>query len=189
MSKAADKILTTAEYLFNQHSFSSVGVDLIRDASGSSKTTMYTHFKNKQQLIAEVLTQRDLRFKTSLDEYIGTATGVAALEKILQWHLDWFQQDHFKGCLFVRVVAETTTEQTELQHIAQQHKQWIYQRIQQTCQSLQNSEQVTLLFYTQLEGLISRFLVEGYNVIAAQKQQQLIMSMIELLQHHKMEEV
>ena len=48
MSKSADKILKTAENLFNKHSFVAVGVDLIRDESGCSKTTMYTYFKNKQ---------------------------------------------------------------------------------------------------------------------------------------------
>ena len=40
MSKSAQKILATAEKLFNENSFVAVGVDLIRDESGCSKTTM-----------------------------------------------------------------------------------------------------------------------------------------------------
>ena len=47
MSKSALKILDTAEKLFNENSFVGVGVDLIRDESGCSKTTMYTYYKNK----------------------------------------------------------------------------------------------------------------------------------------------
>ena len=108
MSKSAIKILTTAEELFNKNSFTSVGVDLIRDESGCSKTTMYTYFKNKHQLVVEVLKQRDLRFRQSLMEYVADAQGIDALEQIYDWHMLWFQQDHFKGCLFVRAVAEST---------------------------------------------------------------------------------
>ena len=40
MSKSAHKILDTAEKLFYENSFVGVGVDLIRDESGCSKTTM-----------------------------------------------------------------------------------------------------------------------------------------------------
>ncbi len=68
MSKSAIKILNTAEALFNQHSFSSVGVDLIRDESGCSKTTLYTHFTNKQHLVEAVLARRDQRFRANLIE-------------------------------------------------------------------------------------------------------------------------
>jgi hypothetical protein len=53
MSKSALKILDTAEKLFNENSFVGVGVDLIRDESGCSKTTMYTYYKNKNQLICQ----------------------------------------------------------------------------------------------------------------------------------------
>ncbi|MFH4338231.1 TetR/AcrR family transcriptional regulator, partial [Acinetobacter baumannii] len=103
MSKSALKILDTAEKLFNENSFVGVGVDLIRDESGCSKTTMYTYYKNKNQLVKSVLVARDERFKQSLLGYVGDATGLEAINKILDWHTNWFRQDFFKGCLFVRV--------------------------------------------------------------------------------------
>lgn len=183
MSKSAIKILNTAEALFNQHSFSSVGVDLIRDESGCSKTTLYTHFTNKQHLVEAVLSRRDQRFRANLIEKIGDATGLDALEKIFDWHIAWFQADHFKGCLFVRATAEADQQDNAIQYIAKQHKSWLYQLIQQHSQSLKNAEQVTLLFYTQLEGLISRCLVEGFNLEQANQQKKLIFQLIALLQN------
>lgn len=162
MSKSALKILHTAEQLFNEKSFTSVGVDLIRDLSGCSKTTMYTYYKNKNQLVNAVLIARDQSFHHQLLAYIDGAQGKAALYKILDWHVQWFKQDTFKGCLFIRAVAESNHLDQELHLIAQQHKQWIKQLIFQNC-PIYNQQQIAELIYTLIEGLISRFLVDGFD--------------------------
>lgn len=163
MSKSANKILETAEDLFNQHSFVAVGVDLIRDQSGCSKTTLYTYFKNKQQLILAVLAQRDLRFRQALTQYVAAEHGLEAIKKIFDWHMQWFQHDDFKGCLFVRAVAESSTQDQHVIAVAQAHKQWLRQLIEQHCQNFNHADAISQLSYHLLEGLISRFLVEGYD--------------------------
>lgn len=171
MSKSAEKILDTAEQLFNQHSFVAVGVDLIRDQSGCSKTTLYTYFKNKQQLIVEVLKKRDLDYRQSLIDYVAAHTQLEALQRILDWHMQWFQSDRFKGCLFVRAVAESSQQDQEVIQLARAHKHWLRDYIQQQCQGLAHAEEISSLFALLIEGLISRFLVEGYDaeVAAASK--------------------
>ena len=162
MSKSALKILRTAELLFNENSFTSIGVDLIRDVSGCSKTTMYTYYRNKNQLMNAVLIARDQRFHHQLFAYIGDAQGKAAIYKILDWHVQWFKQDTFKGCLFIRAVAESRHLDHEFHSIAQQHKQWIKQLIFQNC-PINDQGQIAELIYTLIEGLISRFLVDGFD--------------------------
>ncbi|MEG0344435.1 MAG: TetR/AcrR family transcriptional regulator [Acinetobacter sp.] len=179
MSKSAIKILTTAEELFNKNSFTSVGVDLIRDQSGCSKTTMYTHFKNKQQLVVEVLKQRDLQFRQSLMEYVADAQGLDALEHIYDWHMLWFQQDHFKGCLFVRAVAESAVEDLEITQISIAHKIWLRQLIHHYSLQINQDQLIADLFYNLVEGLISRFLVEGFNSEIAQQQKNTIIQLIQ----------
>ncbi|OTG86684.1 TetR family transcriptional regulator [Acinetobacter sp. ANC 4558] len=168
MSKSALKILNTAEKLFNQYSFTSVGVDLIRDESGCSKTTLYTYYKNKDHLMNAVLIARDQYFQTCLLAYVGEAHGKDALHKILDWHVRWFKEDTFKGCLFIRAVAETTHRDHEIREIAQQHKQWIKQLIYQYC-PMENQNLVSELLYTLIEGLISRFLVDGFDEQVAEQ--------------------
>ncbi|WP_089603801.1 TetR/AcrR family transcriptional regulator [Acinetobacter piscicola] len=179
MSKSAIKILTTAEELFNKNSFTSVGVDLIRDESGCSKTTMYTYFKNKQQLVAEVLKQRDLRFRQSLMEFVADSEGLDALEKIYDWHMLWFQQDHFKGCLFVRAVAESSVQDTEIKEISIAHKTWLRQLIHHYSLQVNPDQFIADIFYNLIEGLISRFLVEGFHSEIAQQQRAMIFQLIE----------
>ncbi len=175
MSKSATRILHIAEQLFNQSSFTAVGVDLIRDESGCSKTTLYTYFKNKQQLVNEVLSARDARFRSALTEYVAEAQGLAALEKIYHWHMQWFQTDTFKGCLFVRAVGESAQSDQQLIEISRNHKKWIQLLIASHCTCLPNPHMVAELFYTLLEGLISRFMVDGYDQqIAAQHWQMIL---------------
>lgn len=127
MSKSAEKILVTAQNLFNFYSFTGVGVDLIRDQSGCSKTTMYTYFKNKNQLILEVLKKRHLFFVENLTQAVSTATGRDAIIRLWGWHVGWFCSEDFKGCLFVRAMAETTYEQNEIQEVVRAHKDWLKQ--------------------------------------------------------------
>lgn len=162
MSKSALKILETAERLFNRNSFVAVGVDLIRDESGCSKTTMYTYYKNKTELIKSVLSSRDERFKKSLFQYIGSNKGSDAINKIFDWHMEWFQQDYFKGCLFVRVVAESTLGDQDLICISKNHKQWIKDLISEHCLFAAHQE-LSELIYTIIEGLISRFMIDGFD--------------------------
>jgi len=167
MSKSANKILHTAEKLFYENSFVGVGVDLIRDQSGCSKTTMYTYFKNKNQLVKSVLEARDEKFRQSLVEYVADETGRLALNRLIDWHLLWFQQDNFKGCLFVRAVAESNLGDQEIISVSKEHKIWIRELIAEYLQSYRNAGMLVELTYTLIEGLISRFLVEGYEAKVA----------------------
>lgn len=168
MSKSALKILEVAEQLFNQNSFAGVGVDLIRDESGCSKTTLYTYYKNKNMLVQSVLSARDKRFQDSLIQYIGINDGLSAINKLLDWHIIWFQEDSFKGCLFVRAVAEASEEFIEIIDIAKDHKQSIKKLITKHCHEADN-DHLSEIIYTLLEGMIARFLVEGFDLNVAQK--------------------
>jgi AcrR family transcriptional regulator len=167
MSKSAHKILDTAEKLFYENSFVGVGVDLIRDESGCSKTTMYTYFKNKNQLVKSVLQARDEKFRNSLVAYVAGETGRAALDKLIDWHLLWFQEDNFKGCLFVRAVAESHLGDQDIIMVSKEHKIWIRNLIAQYLASFSNADVLVEIIYTLIEGLISRFLVEGYDTKVA----------------------
>ena len=167
MSKSAHKILDTAEKLFYENSFVGVGVDLIRDESGCSKTTMYTYFKNKNQLVKSVLEARDEKFRNSLVAYVAGETGRAAVDKLIDWHLLWFQEDNFKGCLFVRAVAESHLGDQDIIMVSKDHKVWIRNLIAQYLRSMPNADALVEIIYTLIEGLISRFLVEGYDVKVA----------------------
>lgn len=180
MSKSATKILNTAEKLFYENNFVGVGVDLIRDESGCSKTTMYTYFKNKNQLVKSVLEARDEKFRQSLLSYVADAKGREALNKLIDWHLLWFQEDNFKGCLFVRAVAESHYSDQDIIGVSKVHKIWIRNLITSYLQSDPKANSLVEVIYTLIEGLISRFLVEGYDAKIAENIKNSINQMIDI---------
>lgn len=79
MSKK-DDIIHTALYLFNSHSYNSIGVDRIISESGVAKMTFYKYFPSKAKLIEECLHRRNMNIQDSLgaaiaqcekDDYLG----------------------------------------------------------------------------------------------------------------------
>lgn len=129
----------------------------------SNGIELYTYFKNKNQLVRSVLEARYLKFRESLVNYLANETGQNAINKLLDWHLLWFQEDNFKGCLFVRAVAESHYSDQDIITVSKNHKIWIRDLIIDCLKDNSNKDQLVDIIYTLIEGLISRFLVEGYD--------------------------
>ncbi|OTQ56403.1 TetR/AcrR family transcriptional regulator [Gilliamella apis] len=154
MKKIPKLIANTAEQLFYQKGFANVGVDEIRDQSGCSKTTLYKHFGNKDNLIFEVLKIRNLRFQQDLSAAIKDLDQNDAIIQIFKWHLTWFKQDNFNGCLFIRANEELHHDQA-IKQLAIEHKEFIRQLISQ--QLPQTPQHITLTnqLMVILEGLLN----------------------------------
>ena len=154
MKKTSKLIADTAEQLFYQKGFGNVGVDEIRDQSGCSKTTLYKYFGNKDNLIFEILKIRDLRFRQKLTETIANLNHYESIIQIFKWHLDWFNQVDFNGCLFVRASEDLHHDQA-IKQLAIEHKEFIRQLISQ--QLPQTPQHITLTnqLMVILEGLIN----------------------------------
>lgn len=154
MKKTPKLIADTAEQLFYQKGFANVGVDEIRDQSGCSKTTLYKHFGNKDNLIFEVLKIRNLRFQQDLSTAIKDLDQNDAIIQIFKWHLTWFKQDNFNGCLFIRANEELHHDRA-IKQLAIEHKEFIRQLISQ--QLPQTPQHITLTnqLMVILEGLLN----------------------------------
>ncbi|AXF86226.1 hypothetical protein DTO96_101972 [Ephemeroptericola cinctiostellae] len=161
--KKAEKIIQTAEKLFYKHGFNGIGVDVIRDESGCSKTTMYKAFTNKENLIKEVLKYRDNQFRESLINYVGEDKGVEAVTKILKWHHNWFNQPQFNGCLFVRSLAELRAPHKDASAIAIEHKEWVRHFIYEKVQGASKAHDLADQLFIIIEGQINIHLIYKDN--------------------------
>lgn len=124
---ASDTILDTSEALFNAYGFHAVGVDRIREVSGVSKVTMYKYFNSKRDLVVAVLKRRDARFITSLIDRVEA--GITIHDKInnlIEWHINWFNQSTFYGCMFVSANKELGISDSEIKEISKTHKQRVF---------------------------------------------------------------
>ena len=162
MKKTYRLIADTAEQLFYQKGFGNVGVDEIRDQSGCSKTTLYKHFGNKDNLIFEVLKLRDLRFKQELTEAIADLGQQQSIIQILKWHLDWYNQDNFNGCLFVRAREEIHNDNA-IKELVMEHKEFIRNLIRDKLWQNPQNEAITNQLMVILEGLSNISLIYKDN--------------------------
>lgn len=121
-----EHILETAEFLFNTNGFNAVGVDLIRDTAGVSKTSMYRHFGSKNKLILAVLARRHLRFEEQLGNAVTSEMSMEdKLDALLNWHFEWFSAEDFQGCMFMHAMSEFKESDYAITDSAAMHKKWL----------------------------------------------------------------
>jgi AcrR family transcriptional regulator len=106
------RILQTADLLFYQRGIRAVGVDTIAAEIGISKRTLYNHFPSKDELIAAYLQRRFSKAPASdkppVEQILGTFD---RLER-------GFAAKGFRGCPFVKAVAELGPEDQSVRKIA-----------------------------------------------------------------------
>ena len=106
---ARERIVSTAYELFARHGLRAIGVDRIIAEAGVAKTTLYRHFRSKDDLVLAVLQRRE---EIWLDGWLLPAiAGRGAPEEQLLAIFDafdeWFRQPDYEGCLFANSLLES----------------------------------------------------------------------------------
>lgn len=103
-----DELVRKSLVVFYRDGFHATGMDTLVAETGISKTTMFKHFRTKDDLILAVLRYRDETFRNwflrRLDERdISPRKKLLAVFDILK---EWFEEPGFKGCMFIKASAE-----------------------------------------------------------------------------------
>lgn len=120
-----DELVEKSLWLFYRNGFHATGMDLVAKETGVSKTSIYKHFRTKDDLILAVLELRDTNFRGWL---IGRMEALAStpegqLLAMFDAIEEWFRQDGFQGCMFVKASAEFQTADDPINRQALAHKQ------------------------------------------------------------------
>jgi AcrR family transcriptional regulator len=102
------KILETAAGLFHRHGLRGVGVDQVIAESGVAKSTLYAHFRTKDDLIAAYLRHTDESWTGKL-KAAADAAGPDPAERIVGLFdalLASFDRHGFFGCPFISAAVE-----------------------------------------------------------------------------------
>ncbi|MGY4688835.1 TetR/AcrR family transcriptional regulator [Salibacterium sp. K-3] len=132
MSRSAkkDKLLETAERLFYEHGFRGVGLKQIISEADVATMTLYNHFSSKDNLIEEVLKQREERYWSYLDSYIEM-NSESPFIRAVQAHGLFLKEQSYKGCMFLRAIEDYAGTDNEIESIARGHKFKLLQYFQQ----------------------------------------------------------
>ena len=130
-SDVRQRILDTASTLFYERGVRAVGVDLVVDASGVAKTSLYRHFRTKDDLIVAFLEREDLEFWDLWDEVAARHAGdpVAELEAHMRWIGKRLARANYRGCPQINVAAEFAEADHPAREVAGQHMQALRKRL------------------------------------------------------------
>ncbi|MDG1707333.1 MAG: TetR/AcrR family transcriptional regulator [Emcibacteraceae bacterium] len=104
--------------------FQAVGMDRLARETGISKTSMYKHFRKKEDLILEVLSLRDEQFRNwfirRIEEMANNPTD--RLLAIFDALGEWFEEEGFLSCMFIRASCEYLNHEDPIHKASANHK-------------------------------------------------------------------
>ena len=119
-----DELVRKALAVFYRDGFHATGMDKLVAETGVSKTSMYKHFRTKEDLILAALRLRDENFRNwflrRMEELADTPEGqiLASFDCLAEW----FEEDGFRGCMFIKAGAEFQDADHPIHVQAAEHK-------------------------------------------------------------------
>lgn len=112
-SSPRDKVLSAATELFCHNGFTATGVDTIAQRSGTAKSTLYAHFRSKENLISEVLDREGQAWRDWFFARMNAMPGhpTEKLLSVFDVLLEWFEHPEFYGCPFINAITENSSNQ------------------------------------------------------------------------------
>ncbi len=154
-SEVREKILETACTLFYRNGVRAVGVDLVIEKAGVAKTSLYRHFRTKDDLIAAFLTREDADFWGTWDRTAAmhVANAAGELDAQLEWIAERVARPNYRGCPQLNVAAEFPEADHPARRVATNHKEEMHRRLAEIGRKLNVGRPVRLA--SQLSLLIN----------------------------------
>ncbi|WP_028662792.1 TetR/AcrR family transcriptional regulator [Saccharomonospora halophila] len=102
--RARARLLAAARELFYSEGIRAVGVERLLEASGVGRASFYRHFGSKDDLVAAMLDDYDVEYRTWLRTRVGELGGDALA--VFDAVAEHAEQSHFRGCAFLNTMAE-----------------------------------------------------------------------------------
>ncbi|WP_300549265.1 TetR/AcrR family transcriptional regulator [Roseovarius sp.] len=127
-----DELVRNALDVFYRDGFHATGMDKLVAQTGISKTSMYKHFRTKEEMILAVLRLRDERFRNwfcrRIEEIADTPK--ERLLAVFDALHEWMTSPGFKGCMFIKAVAEFQNPEDPIHIQAATHKRMLLEYVQ-----------------------------------------------------------
>jgi AcrR family transcriptional regulator len=126
-----ERILECASALFYRQGVRAVGVDLVVERAGVAKTSLYRHFRTKDDLVVAFLEREDVDFWTTWDGVAAKHANDPASE--LAAHMRWIgerlSRSNYRGCPQINVSAEFPEQDHPSRQVARAHMQGLRSRL------------------------------------------------------------
>jgi AcrR family transcriptional regulator len=126
-----ERILQCASNLFYRQGVRAVGVDLVVAQAGVAKTSLYRHFRTKDDLIVAFLEREDVDFWSTWDGIAAQHANDPAgeLDAHVRWIGERLSRSNYRGCPQINVAAEFPEQDHPARHVARAHMQGLRSRL------------------------------------------------------------
>lgn len=126
-----DELVQKALQVFYRNGFHATGMDMLVAETGISKTSMYKHFRTKEDLILAVLRLRDEQFRNWLyrrmEQQADTPLGqLLAMFDALR---EWFEEPGYRGCMFIKASSEYQDAGHLIHRQSADHKRLLHEHV------------------------------------------------------------
>lgn len=127
-----ERVLGTATRLFYAQGVRAVGIDLVVAEAAVAKTSLYRHFRTKDDLVAAFLQAEDADFWSTWDAATteGGGDAMAELEAQLAWIAERVSRPGYRGCPQLNVAAEFPEPDHPARTVAVAHKAELRARLE-----------------------------------------------------------
>lgn len=144
MSSKRQAVVDTATRLFAQFGYQAVGIDRIIAESGVAKMTMYKYFPSKNDLIVEVLEQREASVAENLIEFVNSKSDpIERVKAVYEWHDRWIKSSEFSGCMFINAATEYSSREAKVLQASSAQKRRFISFFEQLLTPIVGAKQAT----------------------------------------------
>ncbi len=131
-----DELVQKAFAIFYRNGFQATGMDRLAVETGISKTSMYKHFRTKEELILAALRLRDEQFRNFRARRLETLADTPRGQLLAIFDLlgEWFRQDGFRGCMFIKASAEYQEPDHPIHAQSAEHKRLLFVSVRELAQ-------------------------------------------------------
>ncbi|WBB68422.1 TetR/AcrR family transcriptional regulator [Micromonospora sp. WMMD812] len=125
-----EKVLAAADRLYYSRGVQAVGMDALRAEAGVSLKRLYQLFPSKERLVEEVLHRRHQLWNELVEAAVATGdTPRARLLAVYDMLARWFDEDDFRGCVFINTFGELGASTPRVADLVREHKAQFQTRI------------------------------------------------------------
>lgn len=132
-----DELVRKALEIFYKNGFHATGMDKLAAETGVSKTSIYKHFRTKEDLILAALRLRDENFRNWLYRRMDEIGGTPGERLLAMYDAlgEWFSERGYRGCMFIKASAEYQEADDAIHVQSTEHKRLLLEHVSGLCRS------------------------------------------------------
>ena len=153
-----DELVQKALKIFYRDGFHATGMDKLVAETKISKTSMYKHFRTKENLILATLRLRDEQFRNNFVRRVEELESAPKAQLLAAFDAlgEWFGEETFKSCMFIKASSEYQDAKHPIHAAAAEHKRLlaVYFEELATKAGITNAEELARQLLMLAEGAI-----------------------------------